>query len=187
MEYLNLRVPNVTLEMIGENNVAKSFKIECVAKFMDEKYGKDERVLLIKYVVDNTDLDNLLNYKNDKIISIPFKITLENYIENHWHEIIDCNKETIENMYLCRDFKTRITDGSSTDRVLVFSNVIGSYKNVNRIIDREQNEQLNNAIRSKRDANLYVIENCIEKLSKSSDKIALALKGIENKLNKDIK
>lgn len=183
MEYLNLRVPSVTLEMIGENNVVKSFKIECVAKFMDEKYGKDERVLLIKYVVDNTDLDNLLNYKNDKIISIPFKITLENYIENDWHEIIDCNKETIENMYLCRDYKTRITEGSSTDRVLVFSSVLGSYKNVNRIIDREQSEQLNTAIRSKRDTNSYMLKKCIEKLAMSGEKIASALKSIESKIN----
>ena len=183
MEYLNLRVPNVMLEMIGENNVAKSFKIESVAKFMDEKYGKDERVILIKYVVDNTDLDNLLNYKNNKLISMPFKITLENWLENNNKEFIDCKNEILENMYLCRDFKTKVTDGSSTDRVLVFSNVIGSYKNVNRIIDREQNEQLNNAIRSRKESNFYTLEKYIKEFSKSGEKIASALKSIENKIN----
>lgn len=183
MEYLNLCVPNVTLEMTDENNVVKSFKIDSVAKFMDEKYGKDERVLLIKLVKDNTNLDYLLDYKIDNRYGIPFKITLESWLANNYKEFIDYKNEILENMYLCRDYKTRIAEGSSTDRVLVFSSVIGSYKNVNRIIDREQSEQLNTAIRSKRDANLYVIENCIEKLSKSGEKIASALKSIENKIN----
>lgn len=183
MEYLNLCVPNVTLEMTDENNVVKSFKMEYVAKFMDEKYGKDERVLLIKLVTDNTDLDYLLDYKIDNHYGIPFKITLENWLTNKNKEFIDYKNEILEKMYLCRDYKTRITEGSSTDRVLVFSSVLGSYKNVNRIIDREQSEQLNTAIRSKRDTNSYMLERCIEKLAMSSEKIASALKIIENKIN----
>ncbi|WP_195618557.1 hypothetical protein [Clostridium paraputrificum] len=182
MKYVDYCVPNVTITELDDAGVViNSYKINTIGKYMEENYG-DEKVLLLKVVVEDNLLNNLLtDFKGKK-----YDIVFENYYYDFNDEIITNDIGQVRyypNMFLRRNYKTKITEKAQSDRVLVFSTEERSFTNINRIIDRDQNEQLRNAIRSRRERDLYTIETYMKELSKSGEKIASALKSIESKIN----
>ena len=178
--YVDCRVTDIIFE-----NECGVFKMDTIGKIIREKTDGSETIL-VRNGLANEELEKILNNGH-------FDITLITHKFNCRMEFIGEIRETIENMRLVKKFTTRTSKPSDTDVCYVFvGNDNYNYKDIDRIIQRDNNEQLIRVIRDIRvNIDTYNIVKSIDGLckmvestSKSLSAIANNLKDIDKKLNK---
>lgn len=151
-------------------NACGVLKIDTLGKIIREKTESGE-VILIRHAFVNDELEKILNYGS-------FSITLISGKFNCCAELIGKNTEVLKNMRLVKKFTTRTSKPSDTDVCYVFAgNDNYNYKDIDRIIQRDNNEQL---IRAIRDIHVNIDT---YNIVKSLDTIANNLKDINKKLS----
>lgn len=171
--YVDCRVTDIIFE-----NECGVFKMDTVGKVIREKTDGNE-IILVRNVFANEKLENILNTGR-------FNITLITYKFDCNMEYIGEIKETIKNMRLVKKFTTRVANPSNADVCYVFADDNNNYKDIDRIIQRDNNEQIVRAIRDIRvNIDIYNIVKSIDGLCKMVKSTSESLNMIANNL-KDI-
>lgn len=161
--YVDCRVTDIIFE-----NECGVFKMDTIGKIIREKTDGNETIL-VRNVFANEKLEKILNggYFNITLITHKFNCNME-YIGEA--------KETIKNMRLVKKFTTRVANPSNADVCYVFADDNNNYKDIDRIIQRDNNEQL---IRAIRDIHVNIDT---YNIVKSLDMIANNLKDINKRI-----
>jgi|GEM_PF-4155532 len=152
-EYVDNVVPDIKLT----DSIGSTYTIRTQVKVLRDE-TIDERIILLKYVSTTEGLDSML--ETGKL----FILELDRPIMSMSAEMIEIKNEKLENMYLVNKYTSRNTNGNNCDFILVFSSNLESGR-FNRLLEKEEKEQLNNTIYKVKPNDTYKVEVKLEKIN----------------------
>lgn len=172
-EYVDNIVPDI--KIINKDGDTYTIKTQ-VKVLRDETVN--ENIILLKYVSTTERLNSIL------VIGNKFILELGRPIMSMEMESIDIKNEKLEDMYLVNRFTSRNTNGNNSDFVLVFSSDCESGR-FNRLLEKEEKEQLNNTIYKVRPNDIYKIEVKLQNINDTMKNTEKAFEKMIDKVTKE--